>query len=112
MQTITIEFPHSLFASPTPESVEEQVILHGGKLVHEHATLVRLDDGDGRRWQHGHPKSDTVKLFARYDDVDSDLMQTHEEFEEKLLKTMDLVWCAQRMWVRFPSGDELVIKHH
>jgi len=110
MQTVTIEFPHSVFSRRSRAEVTAEVILRAGKLVQRHATLVKVTDDAGPRWQRGDETSDTVKLTARYGDGLSEEMGTPEEFEERLVKTMDLVWCAESMSLRFPEGDECVIK--
>ena len=110
MQTVTIEFPHSVFSRRSQAEVTSELILRAGNLVQRHATLVKVADDDGPRWQRGDETSDAVKLTARYGDRLSDQLRTPEEFEEKLLKTMDLVWCAESMSLSFPEGDECVIK--
>ena len=110
MQTVTIEFPHAIFSRRTQAEVTSEVILRCGRLVQDHATLVRVADDAGPRWQRGGETSGAVQLTARYGDLLSDQLRSPEEFEEKLVKTMDLVWCAESMWLRFPGGAECVIK--
>jgi hypothetical protein len=85
-------------------------VTSAGRLVQHHATLVKVDDDAGPRWQRGDETRGAVQLTARYVDLLSDQLRTPEEFEEKLVKTMDLVWCAESMWLRFPGGAECVIK--
>jgi hypothetical protein len=110
MQTLTIEFPRSLFACRPFESVEEQVILHAKDLIQSHATLMKLEDSTGPRWEQGNSSPDAVKLVASYDDGLSDSMRSPEQLEENLIKTMDVIWAAHQMSLRFPGGPEFVIK--
>lgn len=110
MQTVTIEFPRAVFETRSYGQIERQVILLGGTLVERSATMVRLEDEGGPRWQRGTPSPDPVKLVARYDDVLSASMQTPEQFEQNLVKTMDLIWRAERLCLQFPGGPELVFQ--